>query len=317
MPEIKYDMITVLGPTATGKTRLAAGIAATLNGEIISADSRQVYKDMDIGTGKDYKDYIIDDVSVPYHLIDITDAGNEYNLHQYQQDFYQVFEQVINKRKIPVLCGGSGLYLESVLNGYNLLTVPVNDKLRKELEHKSDDELSSMLASLRPLHNTTDITNRKRAVRAIEIEMYSKEHPALKKSNPTITSINFGFNYPREILRERIEKRLHSRLKQGMVDEIDKLVKSGVPTEQLINYGLEYKFVTMFLLGKLEYDEMVEKLFIAICQFAKRQMTWFRKMERNGTVIHWINWRLKDHEKIENALSEIGIKTKNKNNICG
>ena len=295
----KYNLITILGPTATGKTGIAANLAAHLNGEIISADSRQVYRGMDLGTGKDYKDYFVDGVEVPSHLVDIEDAGVHYNVYRFQTDFIKVFEEIQLRNKMPVLCGGSGLYLEAVLKNYRLIEVPPNKELRKELEGKNLDELTNILKELKPqLHNHTDVETDRRAVRAIEIEKYYAQNPKLDTSFPEINSLNIGVYFDREMRRERITTRLKQRLEEGMLDEVQKLLDSGLKPEQLIYYGLEYKFLTLHLIGELTYDEMFTKLEIAIHQFAKRQMTWFRGMEKRGTKIHWINGHLPMEEKV-------------------
>ena len=301
MPEnIKYNLITVLGPTATGKTSLAAHLAYRLNGEVISADSRQVYRGMDLGTGKDYEDYFVNGVEVPSHLVDIEDAGVHYNVYRFQSDFVQIFEDVQQRNKFPVLCGGSGLYLEAILKNYKLIQVPPNKELRKELEGKTLEELTIYLKKLKPeLHNTTDVETDRRAIRAIEIEIYYREHPQIDTSFPDIRSLNIGVKFDRETRRKRITERLKQRLENGMLDEVQRLLDSGLTPEQLIYYGLEYKYLTLHLTGGLTYQEMFDKLEIAIHQFAKRQMTWFRGMEKRGTKIHWIDGYLPLEEKLE------------------
>jgi len=297
---LKYNLLTILGPTATGKTGLAAHVAARLNGEVISADSRQVYRGMDLGTGKDYEDYFVDGVEVPSHLVDIEDAGVHYNVYRFQTDFIQVFREIQSRDKFPVLCGGSGLYLEAVLKNYRLIEVPPNKALRKELEGKELEELSEILKAMKPrLHNETDVETDRRAIRAIEIEKYYAEHPQMDSEMPDIESLNVGIDFDRNMRRERISKRLKLRLEEGMLDEVQKLLDSGLTPEQLIYYGLEYKFLTLHLIGELSYDEMFRQLEIAIHQFAKRQMTWFRGMEKRGTKIHWINGHLPMDEKME------------------
>lgn len=293
-------MITILGPTASGKTPVAARLAAEIGGEIISADSRQVYRRMDIGTGKDLEDY----GSVPYHLIDICEPGTKYNLFEYQQDFYDVYQQIRSRGAVPILCGGTGLYIEAVLKGYHLSPVPQNQALRDSLEGKSLDELSQMLTDLKAktgsnMHNTTDVDSCQRAIRAIEIETYNLEHPTPRRELPPVDSIIIGIDIDRELRREKITRRLKTRLDHGMVEEVRALLDEGIPAEDLIYYGLEYKFLTEYLTGQLSYDEMFQRLEIAIHQFAKRQMTWFRGMERRGFVIHWINAALPMEEKIE------------------
>ena len=297
-------MITILGPTASGKTPVAARLAAEIGGEVISADSRQVYRRMDIGTGKDLEDY----GSVPYHLIDICEPGTKYNLFEYQQDFYDVYQQIRSRGAVPILCGGTGLYIEAVLKGYHLSPVPQNQALRDSLEGKSLDELSQMLADLKSktgsnMHNTTDVDSCQRAIRAIEIETYNLEHPTPRRELPPVDSIIIGIDIDRELRREKITRRLKARLDHGMVEEVRALLDEGIPAEDLIYYGLEYKFLTEYLTGQLSYDEMFQRLEIAIHQFAKRQMTWFRGMERRGFKIHWISATLPMEEKIAQILS--------------
>ncbi len=305
MAKMKYNLITILGPTATGKTGVAAHLAARLNGEVISADSRQVYRGMDLGTGKDYEDYFVDGVEIPAHLVDIEDAGVHYNVYRFQTDFIRVFDEIRSRNKFPVLCGGSGLYIEAVLKNYRLIEVPPNKELRKELEGKNLEELTEILNTIKPdIHNTTDIETDRRAIRAIEIEKYYAEHPQIDSYFPEISSLNIGVKVSREIRRQRITVRLKQRLENGMLDEVQKLLNSGLTPEQLIYYGLEYKYLTLHLTGKLTYEEMFNMLEIAIHQFAKRQMTWFRGMEKRGTKIHWIDGMLPMEEKI-NAILEL------------
>ena len=301
-------MITILGPTASGKTTLAAHLAARIGGEIISADSRQVYRRMDIGTGKDLDDYVVDGKQIPYHLIDIAEPGTKYNLFQYQQDFHDAYNDIKSRGATPILCGGTGLYIEAALKGYALSPVPQNPELRARLEGKSLEELTSMLVTLKQkngsvMHNTTDVDTAQRAIRAIEIETYNAEHPTEERQMPKIDSLVIGVNIDRESRREKITKRLRQRLENGMVEEIRSIIDSGVAPEDLIYYGLEYKYVTEYVIGKTTYDEMFRSLEIAIHQFAKRQMTWFRGMERRGTVIHWIDASLPMEEKIEQILN--------------
>lgn len=293
-----YNLITILGPTATGKTTVAAHLAAKLNSAVISADSRQVYNNMDIGTGKDLNEYIINTIEVPHYLINILNAGEKYNVFEYQHDFVDAFTQLTANNKIPVLCGGTGLYIESVLKTYQLVAVPINTQLRTKYENYPLDELIALLKTLRPLHNTTDITNRKRLIRAIEIEMYQQNNTLAISSCPKINSLIIGIHFERSIQKQRITERLHARLQQGLVTEVENLLKSGINASDLLYYGLEYKFVTQYLTNQIRYNEMVEKLNIAIHQFSKRQMTWFRKMERNGFNIHWIDGFLPLNEKI-------------------
>lgn len=298
-----YNLITILGPTATGKTGLAAHLASKINGEIISADSRQVYRGMDLGTGKDYADYFVDGVEIPSHLVDIEDAGVHYNVYRFQTDFIRVFGEIQSRNKFPVLCGGSGLYIEAVLKNYRLIEVPPNRELRKELEGKSLDELTEILKNLKPkLHNYTDVETDRRAIRAIEIEKYYAENPQFDSSFPEINSLNIGIDFDRELRRHRITARLKQRLDEGMLDEVQRLLHSGLTPEQLIYYGLEYKYLTLHLTGELTYVEMFRQLEIAIHQFAKRQMTWFRGMEKRGTKIHWVNGHLPMNEKVEAIL---------------
>lgn len=296
-------MITILGPTASGKTPLAAALAKEIGGEIISADSRQVYRRMDIGTGKDLADYD----GVPYHLIDICDPGTRYNLFQYQQDFFDAYNNIIGKGKTPILCGGTGLYIEAVLKGYKLSPVPQNQELRDRLEGKSLTELTQMLVALKEkngsnMHNTTDVDSCQRAIRAIEIETYNLEHPMPRRELPPVNSLIIGVNIDREARREKITRRLKVRLKGGMVDEVKALLNEGIPAEDLIYYGLEYKYVTEYLIEKITYEEMFQRLEIAIHQFAKRQMTWFRGMERRGFTIHWIEAMQPMEEKVKEIL---------------
>lgn len=300
---MKYNLLTILGPTATGKTGLAAHVAAKINGEVISADSRQVYRGMDLGTGKDYEDYFVDGVEVPSHLVDIEAAGVHYNVYRFQTDFINVFGEIQGRNKFPVLCGGSGLYLEAVLKNYRLIEVPPNKELRKELEGKSLEELTEILKAMKPeLHNDTDVETDRRAIRAIEIEKYYAEHQQEDSEMPNIQSLNIGIDFDRNMRRERITKRLKQRLDEGMLDEVQQLLDSGLTPEQLIYYGLEYKFLTLHLIGELSFDDMFSKLEIAIHQFAKRQMTWFRGMEKRGTKIHWVNGHLPMEEKVEEII---------------
>ena len=301
-------MITILGPTASGKTTLAAHLAARLHAEIISADSRQVYCGMDIGTGKDLADYTVEGHRVPYHLIDICEPGTKYNLFRYQQDFLDCYEDIRNRGVLPILCGGTGLYIEAVLKGYSLSPVPQNAELRKDLEDKSLEELTVMLVELKAknhsaMHNKTDVDSCQRAIRAIEIETYNLTKPTEERQCPPIESLIIGVDIDRETRRKKITSRLKVRLEEGMLDEIDGLLRQGVPAEDLIYYGLEYKFVTEHLVGKLSYNEMFRQLEIAIHQFAKRQMTWFRGMERRGFTIHWINAEQRMEDIVEEIMS--------------
>jgi len=300
-------MITILGPTASGKTPVAAHLAAEIGGEIISADSRQVYRRMDIGTGKDLDDYTVDGRQIPYHLIDICEPGTKYNLFEYQQDFFDAYETIRGRGAVPILCGGTGLYIEAVLKGYKLSPVPQNQELRDSLEGKTLPELTEILTGLKArsgstMHNTTDVDSCQRAIRAIEIETYNLQHPMPKRELPAVDSVIIGIAIDRELRREKITRRLKSRLENGMVEEVQALLNEGIPSDDLVYYGLEYKFVTEYLTGKLTYDEMFTRLEIAIHQFAKRQMTWFRGMERRGFTIHWIDGTLSMEEKVQKII---------------
>jgi tRNA dimethylallyltransferase len=294
-----YDMLTILGPTATGKTQLAARIALKINGEILSADSRQIYRGMDLGTGKDLGDYLVDGNSIPYHLIDLAEAGFQYNVFEFQREFIRSYEDIRFRGKFPVFCGGSGLYLEAVLKGYKLTQVPSNQPRREELSLMSLEELSRLLKSLKNIHNSSDTETKNRAIRAIEIEEYLKLHPELNFEFPAINSLIIGVQFDRDTRRERITRRLQQRLDEGMIDEVKALLDSGLTPESLIYYGLEYKYITLFLTGELSKIEMFERLNIAIHQFAKRQMTWFRKMEKEGFEIHWLDGFMPMEEKVE------------------
>ena len=332
-------MITILGPTASGKTPVAARLAAEIGGEVISADSRQVYRRMDIGTGKDLADYQCtmhnaqctihnaplgrrtlategtQECTIPYHLIDIREPGTKYNLFEYQQDFFDVYQQIRSRGAVPILCGGTGLYIEAVLKGYHLSPVPQNQALRDSLEGKSLAELTEMLKELKArngsnMHNTTDVDSCQRAIRAIEIETYNLEHPMPRRELPPVESLIIGINIDRELRREKITRRLKARLEEGMVDEVQALLDEGIPAEDLIYYGLEYKFLTEYLTGQLTYDEMFNRLEIAIHQFAKRQMTWFRGMERRGFQIHWIDATLPMEQKVDKILEMVQLENK-------
>ncbi len=324
LPTDMQKMITILGPTASGKTPLAAALAQQIDGEIISADSRQVYRRMDIGTGKDLADYTVhgsgsmvqgssltinqEPLTIPYHLIDICEPGTKYNLFQYQQDFFDAYQDIIGRGKTPILCGGTGLYIEAVLKGYQLSPVPQNPELRARLEGKTLDELTEMLVELKAkngsvMHNKTDVDSCQRAIRAIEIEEYNLHTPTPKRELPPIDSLIVGVNIDREARREKITRRLKARLEEGMIEEVRGLLAEGIPAEDLIYYGLEYKFVTEYLVGKMTYDEMFQRLEIAIHQFAKRQMTWFRGMERRGFTIHWIDALQPMEEKVRQILA--------------
>jgi tRNA dimethylallyltransferase len=301
---MKYKMITILGPTASGKTSLAAVLAYHLDAEIISADSRQVYQGMDIGTGKDLADYTVASKHIPYHLIDICKAGSKYNVYQYQQDFLEVYNKIRETNKLTILCGGSGLYLEAILKGYHLSTVPPNEELRNQLNEMSHESLIQMLVEIQEqlntkMHNSTDLDSKQRTIRAIEIGKHMLTEADPKTNFPEIPSLIIGVDIDREERRRKITTRLHQRLEEGMIEEVKQLLNQGIAPEDLIYYGLEYKFVTEHIIGKLSYDEMVRQLEIAIHQFAKRQMTWFRGMERRGIKINWINASLPMEEKIQ------------------
>ena len=300
-----YELITIIGPTASGKTAFAAALAARLDTEIISGDSRQVYRSMDIGTGKDLADYVVDGKQIPYHLIDICNPGDKYNVFEYQHDFHKAFEEIRKKGKLPILCGGTGMYIESVLRGFKLLDVPQNPALRESLKGKSLAELEQILASYKVLHNKTDVDSAQRAIRAIEIEEFYKTEAPDKREYAPINSLIIGVDIDRELRREKISRRLRARLDEGMVDEVRAILATGVKPEDLIYYGLEYKFLTLYIIGQLTYDEMVSQLEIAIHQFAKRQMTWFRGMERRSLHIHWLDATLPTDEKINNVLALI------------
>ena len=302
---MKYDLITILGPTASGKTPLAAALADKLGTEIISGDSRQVYRRMDLGTGKDLVDYVVDGRPVPYHLIDIVEPGYKYNVFEYQRDFLKAYGEIVAKGKLPVLCGGTGMYIESVLKGYRLLPVPENPELRASLEGKTLEELTDILRRYKKLHNSTDVDTAKRAIRAIEIEEYYKQQPPEYREFPSLKSLIIGVDIDRELRREKITRRLQQRLDEGMVEEVRGLLAEGIPAENLIYYGLEYKFLTQYAIGELTYEEMFQQLETAIHQFAKRQMTWFRGMERRGFTIHWLDATIPMDEKLEQIINLI------------
>ena len=293
-----YDLIAILGPTASGKTQFAAALASRLDTEIISADARQIYKEMNLGTGKDLADYTVNGKQIPYHLIDIAEPGYKYNVFEYQRDFLKAYETVRLKGKLPIMCGGTGMYLESVLKGYRLLPVPENPELRARLNGKSLDELTEILKQYKTLHNTTDVDTAKRAIRAIEIEEYYAHTPVDERAFPQLNSLIVGIDIDRELRREKITRRLQQRLEEGMVEEVRDLIKKGIKPEDLIYYGLEYKYLTLYVIGELTYEQMFHDLEIAIHQFAKRQMTWFRGMERRGFTIHWMNAQWSMEEKI-------------------
>ena len=306
---MKYDLITILGPTASGKTPLAAALADKLQTEIISADSRQVYRRMDLGTGKDLADYAVNGHAIPFHLIDIVEPGTKYNVFEYQRDFLKAYQEVAEKGKLPILCGGTGMYLESVLKGYRLLPVPENPALRASLEGKSLEELTVLLASYKKLHNSTDVDTPKRAIRAIEIEEYYKQQPVEHREFPQLNSLIIGVDIDRELRREKITRRLKQRLEEGMIDEVRNLLAEGIAPEDLIYYGLEYKYLTLHATGQLTFEEMFLQLETAIHQFAKRQMTWFRGMERRGFTIHWLDATLPTEEKVEKIEQLLNTRT--------
>ncbi len=306
MGKYKYDLITILGPTACGKTHFAACLSEKIGGEIISADSRQVYKRMDLGTGKDYDDYLVGGTKIPCHLVDILEPGEKYNVFEFQKDFIAAFAEIKQRGNIPILCGGTGLYIDAVVKGYRLLPVPPNPALRKKLESKTLKELAQILSKYRKLHNITDIDTRKRVIRAIEIEEYHLQHLENNAVFPSLSHIIIGIKYDREVIKQRITERLNERLKKGMIEEVEKLLSEGLKPEQLIYYGLEYKYITLYLTGEIKYNEMFSRLNIAIHQFAKRQMTWFRKMEREGTVIHWLDEHMPFEKRLKIVISLAG-----------
>ena len=293
-----YNLLAIIGPTASGKTSVAAHWAYRNGSEIISADSRQVYRGMTIGTGKDYADYVVNGLPVPYHCIDIVDAGLQYNVYEYQKDFLRAYNDIVCRGKMPVLCGGSGMYIEAAINGYQLIQTPVNEELRKELDKKTDEELETKLAGLKTLHNRSDTDTRKRLVRAIEIAVYQSEIGQTNNDYPIIRPLLVGVKYDRESRRKRITQRLRQRLDQGLIEEAKGLLDNGLTPEQLEYYGLEYKYLAKYLTNELSYSQMFEQLNIAIHQFAKRQMTWFRRMERNGATIWWLDGYLPMEEKL-------------------
>jgi len=297
------DIICITGPTASGKTTLAVQVAAAIGSEVISADSRQVYRDMNLGSGKDLDEYVFQGKQIPYHLINIVEAGEEYNVYEYQKDFFEVYKKLKNRKLTPILCGGSGLYIQAVLGDYRMLNVPLNTELRKSLEDKSMDELQAIFRKTGNPHNTTDTSTRKRLVRAIEIASYQNKHPETPSPHPQINPLICAISYEREELRQRITARLKQRLGEGMIEETENLLRKGISPEKLIYYGLEYKFITLHLIGELSYKEMFNKLNIAIHQFSKRQMTWFRRMERQGYDINWINGDTSNDAKLQKVIS--------------
>jgi tRNA dimethylallyltransferase len=296
------NLIAVIGPTAGGKTSLAAHIASRMNGEIISADSRQVYRLMNLGTGKDYDDYLVNGVQIPHHLLDIAEPGYKYSVFEYQRDFFQAFKDIHGRGKMPVLCGGSGMYIDAAVKGYKLIDVPCNEELRESLQGKSLDELKRILASLKELHNITDTDSAERAIRAIEIARFRQINRDIANDLPPVHPVFIGILYERNTERARITDRLRTRMKLGMIEEVQQLLAAGIPAETLVYYGLEYKFITQYLSGVLTYEDMFTLLNTAIHQFAKRQRTWFRKMEKEGAVIHWLDGELPFDKKVEKAI---------------
>lgn len=303
MKKTHPDLVTVLGHTAAGKTAFAAHLAARIGGEVISADSRQVYRGMDIGTGKDYSDYVVGGIQIPFHLVDIVDAGEAYNVYRFREDFRQVYDRITGEGKVPVMCGGTGLYLEAVLRNYRLIGVPVDQELRSDLENRKMDELEEMLRSFGPLHNITDTVSRERLIRAIEIARYRSANPDAGEDLPAPESLVLGIRYERNRRRGRITERLRTRLSAGMVEEVRQLLERGVTPAKMDYYGLEYRYITRYILNELTYEAMFEQLNTAIHRFAKRQMTYFRGMERRGVKIHWIGGEEKMEDQLEKALS--------------
>lgn len=303
MKKSPHNLLVVTGPTATGKTAFAAQLAHRLSGEVISADSRQVYRGMDLATGKDISDYVVEGQTIPHHLVDILDPGYEYNVYEFQRDFLRVFHEITGRGNLPVLCGGTGLYIESVLRGYRLVEVPENPELRERLSKMDMDSLVRELKGFKVPHNITDIADRKRLIRALEIQVFEKKNPRAERSFPEIRPVVFALQFDRETIRQRITTRLQLRLEKGMVDEVRELLDKGLSPSQLKFYGLEYRYLTQFATGELTYDEMFNLLNTAIHQFAKRQMTWFRKMERQGMHIHWIEGQSSMQEKVQQALA--------------
>ncbi len=302
---MENKLISILGTTATGKTKLAVSLAAMIGGEILSADSRQVYRGMNIGSGKDLSEYTLNGMEIPYHLIDIVDAGYEYNVYEYQKDFFKAYKTIQERKAIPILSGGTGMYIESVLKGYQLAKVPRDESLRFKLNKKSDEELRNMLYETRIPHNTSDLDDRERSIRALEIDIYYQEHPKLLTNIPKLQSINFGIRYNRQEIRNRITERLDQRLQEGMIKEVEELLNQGIDSEKLKFYGLEYKYLTQYILGEIDYNEMFSSLNTAIHQFAKRQDTWWRRMEKNGIRILWINGEITLEEKLAFIIGQL------------
>ena len=305
MEKNPFDLIAILGHTAAGKTAFAANLAFGVGGEIISADSRQVYRGMDIGTGKDYADYLVEDVRVPVHLIDLVEAGYEYNVYLFKHDFLGAYTDITDRNLIPILCGGTGLYIESVLRNYKMIDVPVNEVLRADLELKSFEELKGILRLYGPLHNVTDTGNRKRMIRAIEIGMFQAAQPEEEEGERELNPIILGIRFERIVRRKRITDRLRDRMENGLVEEVERLMEAGVSAEKMEYYGLEYKWISKFILKELTYEDMFKKLNTAIHQFAKRQMTYFRGMERRGLTIHWIDGQISMEDKVDLAMKII------------
>lgn len=305
MAEFKspFDLLVITGPTASGKTSLAVSVAKIAGGEIISADSRQVYRGMDIGTGKDLNDYIINGIRIPCHLIDIADPGYKYNVFEYQRDFLKVYKDLKDRSVFPVVCGGSGMYADSIISGYKMFEVPPDSGFRAKLQKKSMEELKEILSTYKTLHNTTDTDNKKRIIRAIEIEYFSKHQNVKNSTFPKVNSLVVGVMLDRELRRQRISDRLKKRMDEGLIEEVRDLIERGIRHETLIYYGLEYKYITLYLLGNLTWEDMMSELEVAIHQFAKRQMTWFRGMERRGIKINWIDGKLPMEEKVEIVIS--------------
>ncbi len=305
MTDPLYDILVITGPTATGKTRLAAMVSDRLGGEVISADSRQVYRGMDIGTGKDMSDYTVDGRKVPVHMVDIVDAGYRYNVFEYQRDFLKVLEEMTARGVFPVVCGGSGMYVDSIVSGYRLVQVPVNEQLRALLAGRSLEELTEILSKYKSLHNSTDVDTVKRAVRAIEIADYYASHPVDESPFPVRNPLVTAVFVDRETRRHRISERLRTRLAEGMIEEVQRLLAGGIHPDDLIYYGLEYKYITLYLMNRISREEMIQKLEVEIHRFAKRQMTWFRGMERRGIAINWIDGSMSDGEKVNSILSKL------------
>lgn len=298
-------MITILGPTASGKTALAAHLAYAHDGEVISADSRQVYRGMSVGTGKDLSEYMVNGKAIPYHLIDIADPGYEYNIFEYQRDFLKAYNDITSRGKLPILCGGSGMYLESVLRKYRLKKTEPSQETREALSQKTDEELKDLLFSLKTPHNTTDLHERNRMIRAILISMTPDEKAGENVFPEQMPSFIFGIHWERTLLREKITHRLQTRLEHGMIKEVRELLNSGLTADQIKFYGLEYRYIMLYLEQQMDYNEMFNRLNIAIHQFAKRQMTWFRKMEKNEIPIFWLDGAASLEENLDKIRQKI------------